>query len=130
MQTDIYQRTKCEHFRARLESPEDDDAVVVLERSTETTPRGVALRTVRLRFNGQCHTLGGMLVHALLHDPRFKDETVQAAYTKRHPQDHHIELTLTTRATDPLAEVERALREACVESLDLFEKQFFDDVDQ
>jgi len=108
MQEQIHERIKHEFFRNPV--PEAD-GVDVLGEGTEITPRGLRLQSLRLRMHGQSHTLGGMLSHWLN-----RSATVtEAAYTKRHPQDYHIDVSVTSRG-DARAELRQALLQ-CEHSL-------------
>ena len=72
------------------------------------------LHELEVRLVNQDHSLGNMLVDALLAQPG----VTHAAYTKRHPQDHAVDLSVTC-VHDAHAELVAAVR-TCGRQLDDF----------
>ena len=111
MQETIHEVTKHEFFR---NPPPERTSVELLSESQRPAEGGGTLHELQVRLVNQDHSLGNLLVDALLVRPG----VTHAAYTRRHPQDHSVDLSVTARH-DAYAELAGAIR-TCAEQLDAF----------
>lgn len=118
MERSIHEVTKHEFFRN--EPPNGgQSSIELISEAKHTTPRGVTLHELEVRLVNHDHSIGNMLVDALLTQ---RPDVTHAAYTKRHPQDHAVDLSVTSM-TDPHAALGTAI-ETCKLQLARFQTQF------
>lgn len=117
MEEGIFEATKHEFFR----NPYPDDrqtSIELVSQGQSVTAHGTRTHELVVRVVNQTHSLGNMWVDALLG----RADVQQAAYSKRHPQDHSIELSLSC-TDNPWTALADALV-TCDEQLKTFEEKF------